>query len=42
MVARRFGVGWTVNYGNPAGWLLIAAIVGTPFALSAVLAALHA
>lgn len=42
MVARRFGAGWTVNYGNPAGWLLIAAIVGTPFALAAVLAALHA
>ena len=42
MVAKRFGVGWTVNLGNPAGWLLIAALVGTPVALSAVLAALHA
>jgi len=42
MVARRFGAGWTVNLGNPAGWLLIAALVGTPVALSAVLAALHA
>jgi uncharacterized membrane protein len=42
MVAKRFGVGWTVNLGNPAGWLLIAAVVGTPAALSAILAALHA
>ncbi len=42
MVARRFGAGWTVNLGNPAGWLLIAALAGTPAALSAVLAALHA
>ena len=42
MVAKRFGVGWTVNLGNPAGWLVIAALVGTPAALSAVLTALHA
>jgi uncharacterized membrane protein len=42
MVAKRFGVGWTVNLGNPAGWLLIAAVVGTPAALSAILVALHA
>lgn len=41
MVARRFGAGWTLNLGNPAGWLLIATVVGTPIALSAVLAALH-
>jgi len=42
MVAKRFGVGWTVNFGNPAGWLVVAALVGTPVALTVVLAALHA
>jgi uncharacterized membrane protein len=42
IVTKRFGVGWTVNLGIPAGWLLIAAVVGTPAALSAILAALHA
>jgi uncharacterized membrane protein len=42
MVAKRFGVGWTVNFGNPAGWLVVAALVGTPLALTVVLAALHA
>jgi uncharacterized membrane protein len=27
MVGRRFGVGWTLNFGNPLAWLLIGAIV---------------
>ncbi len=27
MVAKRFGVGWTVNFGNPRSWLLLAAII---------------
>jgi uncharacterized membrane protein len=42
MVAKRFGVGWTVNFGNPAGWLLVAALVGTPVGLSVLLTALRA
>jgi uncharacterized membrane protein len=27
VVAARFGAGWTLNFGNPAAWLIIAAIV---------------
>ncbi len=27
MVGARFGVGWTLNVGNPAAWLIIAGIV---------------
>jgi uncharacterized membrane protein len=33
MVGARFGVGWTFNLANPASWLLISAIVGTPAGL---------
>jgi uncharacterized membrane protein len=29
VVTARIGVGWTLNFGNPAGWLIIAGIVGT-------------
>lgn len=42
MVARRFGVGWTVNFGNRVSWLLVAALIGTPAGLSVLLTALHA
>jgi len=42
LVARRFGAGWTLNFGNRVSWLLIAALVATPVGLSAILAALHA
>jgi hypothetical protein len=24
MVGARFGIGWTLNFGKPAAWLLIA------------------
>lgn len=27
MVQRRYGVGWTLNFGHPASWLVIAAII---------------
>ena len=27
MVVTRFGVGWTLNFGNPVAWLLIAGVV---------------
>jgi len=27
VVAARFGAGWTLNFGNPAAWLIIAGIV---------------
>jgi uncharacterized membrane protein len=42
MVAKRFGAGWTVNFGNVLSWLLVAVLVGTPVSLSVLLEALHA
>jgi uncharacterized membrane protein len=42
MVAKRFGAGWTVNFGNRVSWLLVAALVGTPVGLTVLLSALHA
>jgi len=42
MVAKRFGAGWTVNFGNLVSWLLTAALIGTPIALSVFLTALRA
>ncbi|MDH6576497.1 DUF5808 domain-containing protein [Kitasatospora sp. MAP5-34] len=32
-VPKRFGVGWTVNLGRPAGWLAVAGTVAVPLAL---------
>jgi len=31
---RRFGVGWTLNFGNPWAWLVFVAIIGGAAALS--------
>jgi uncharacterized membrane protein len=39
MVPARFGVGWTVNFGNPAAWLIIAAITATVAGLAVIRAA---
>jgi uncharacterized membrane protein len=36
MVTARIGVGWTVNLGNPASWLIIAAIIGTAAGLAVI------
>ncbi|HEX6818099.1 MAG TPA: DUF5808 domain-containing protein [Ktedonobacterales bacterium] len=35
-VERRFGVGWTMNFGNPLAWLVMAVILGAAFASSAI------
>jgi uncharacterized membrane protein len=42
MVAKRFGVGWTLNFGNRVAWLVLFALVATPAGLSVLLTALHA
>jgi uncharacterized membrane protein len=34
MVPVRIGVGWTLNLGNPASWLVIAAVIATVGGLS--------
>ena len=34
MVTTRFSVGWTPNLGNPAAWLLIAAVTAAPAGLA--------
>jgi uncharacterized membrane protein len=36
VVAARFGVGWTLNLGNRAAWLVIAGIVAVPAGLAAI------
>ncbi len=36
MAATRFGAGWTFNLGNPAAWLIIAAIIATPAGLAVI------
>jgi uncharacterized membrane protein len=33
MVPRRFGVGWTLNFGNPWAWVVFAVIIGGVVAL---------
>ena len=33
LVSARFAFGWTVNFGNPTAWLLVAGIVATPVGL---------
>lgn len=33
LVQKRFGFGWTLNFGNPRALLLLALIVGLPLAL---------
>jgi uncharacterized membrane protein len=42
MVAKRWGVGWTLNFGNRVAWLVLAALVATPAGLSILLTTLHA
>ncbi|WP_055588387.1 DUF1648 domain-containing protein [Streptacidiphilus griseoplanus] len=35
VVGKRFGIGWTLNFGNPWAWLLLCAIVAVAAGLSA-------
>ncbi len=34
VVEKRFGVGYTFNFGHPVAWVLLAALVGIPVALA--------
>lgn len=36
MVERRFGVGWTLNFGNPMAWLVLLLILAAAGASSAI------
>jgi uncharacterized membrane protein len=36
MVPARIGIGWSLNLGNPAGWLIIATIVAIPTGLALI------
>jgi uncharacterized membrane protein len=36
VVAARIGVGWTLNLGNPAAWLLIGVIIATVAGLAVI------
>ncbi|MCI4336423.1 MAG: DUF5808 domain-containing protein [Thermoplasmata archaeon] len=31
LIPRRFGVGWTLNWGNRWSWVLLGALMGVPF-----------
>lgn len=31
VVAKRFGIGWTINFGNPISWIILATIFIIPF-----------
>jgi uncharacterized membrane protein len=33
LVEKRFGLGWTLNFGHPLSWLVVAAVVGGPLVL---------
>jgi uncharacterized membrane protein len=39
IVAARFGAGWTLNFGNPAAWLIIAGIIAAWTGLAVIGAA---
>ncbi|TQS70633.1 DUF1648 domain-containing protein [Ornithinibacillus gellani] len=34
---KRFGIGWTVNFGNPISWLILIGIIAIPILLSILL-----
>jgi uncharacterized membrane protein len=34
VVPKRFGIGWTLNFGRPAAWLLLAVLLAVPLAIS--------
>jgi uncharacterized membrane protein len=34
LVEKRFGVGYTFNFGHPIAWLLLALLVGIPIVLA--------
>lgn len=36
IVEKRFGIGWTLNFGNPMSWLVVAALVSGPLLLQLV------
>lgn len=36
MVSARVGVGWTLNLGNPAAQLIVAAIIATSAGLAVI------
>lgn len=36
VVSRRFGVGWTLNFGNPWAWVAVAVIAAAVVTLTVV------
>ena len=40
-VPKRFGIGWTINLGHPAGWPLLITLLAIPV-LAAILGTLTA
>lgn len=36
-VEKRFGVGWTMNFGRPLGWIIFLGMIGLPIVIMVVL-----
>ena len=41
LVAKRFGVGWTLNFGHPISWLVLSCLLALPIVLIIVIMLLH-
>ncbi|RAP74428.1 DUF5808 domain-containing protein [Paenibacillus montanisoli] len=37
-VPKKYGIGWTINFGRPAGWLAFAALIAIPVIIVVVVA----
>ncbi|NBD27593.1 DUF5808 domain-containing protein [Paenibacillus glycinis] len=37
-VPKKHGIGWTINFGRPTGWVVIATLILIPFAIVALVA----
>lgn len=38
LVEKRFGIGWTLNFGRPGAWILLLALLSPPLIIAIVLA----
>lgn len=37
MVGKRFGIGWTLNFGNPRAWLFVSVFLAAIVAMAGLL-----
>jgi uncharacterized membrane protein len=36
-VRNRYGIGWTVNFGQPVAWLVLLAIIAVPVTIAVLI-----